>query len=182
MTARLTEITITPCDARALLAAAPDCPDPHMLYHHETVFVTAGRHWRRYYRYAGAVLIMTRDDLATIYPEALGYTDVALAAALTLYAGNLDTDPDDERPAGFGTITCDMPGGFWVPACITDPEWQHEPAAPLRILSPATCGHGSTICAECAGSWSYDWDIRWDDTGGGRWLRDQALARTWAAR
>lgn len=67
-----------------------------------------------------------------------------------------------------------------------------EPAAPpacaaIQIVSPRRCGHGETICLECAGSWvTGGWTLHFDRTAGGRRLRDElggeALAEMAARR
>lgn len=67
-----------------------------------------------------------------------------------------------------------------------------EPAArpacaAIQIVSPRRCGHGETICPECAGSWvTGGWTLHFARTAGGRRLRDElggeALAEMAARR
>jgi len=59
--------------------------------------------------------------------------------------------------------------------------------AAIPIRSPRRCGHGETICLECAGSWvTGGWTLHFARTAGGRRLRDalggEALAEMAARR
>jgi len=59
--------------------------------------------------------------------------------------------------------------------------------AAIPILTPAHCGHGETICRECAGTWvTGGWVLHFARTAGGRRLRDElggeALAEMAARR
>ena len=59
--------------------------------------------------------------------------------------------------------------------------------AAIPILTPARCGHGETICRECAGTWmTGGWALHFARTAGGRRLRDEiggaALAEMAARR
>ena len=39
------------------------------------------------------------------------------------------------------------------------------------MREPKFCNHGVTICEECAMSWSWDYEIYFDSTEGGRRLK-----------
>ena len=59
--------------------------------------------------------------------------------------------------------------------------------AAIPILTPARCGHGETICRECAGTWvTGGWALHFGRTAGGRRLRGEiggeALAEMAARR
>jgi hypothetical protein len=59
--------------------------------------------------------------------------------------------------------------------------------AAVPVRTPARCGHGETICRECAGTWvTGGWTLRFGRTAGGRRLRDElggaALAEMAARR
>lgn len=46
--------------------------------------------------------------------------------------------------------------------------------AAIPVRSPRRCGHGETICLECAGSWvTGGWTLHFARTAGGRRLRDE---------
>jgi hypothetical protein len=52
---------------------------------------------------------------------------------------------------------------------------------PLRIRTPPRCGHGETVCAECAESWMFDWVLYFSRTAGGRRLREEVGEEALAA-
>jgi hypothetical protein len=59
--------------------------------------------------------------------------------------------------------------------------------AAIPVRTPARCGHGETICRECAGTWvTGGWTLHFGRTAGGRRLRDElggaALAEMAARR
>ena len=59
--------------------------------------------------------------------------------------------------------------------------------AAIPVRTPARCGHGETICRECAGTWATGgWTLHFGRTAGGRRLRDElggaALAEMTARR
>jgi hypothetical protein len=81
---------------------------------------------------------------------------------------------------GFATPTTGLSGNAYVPARMRG--YEHEGLHPIRVLTPARCDHLETICTDCAESWSWDWDIWWHRTAGGRRLGRQIVAITWASR
>jgi hypothetical protein len=62
--------------------------NPHLIWDSGTVRVVTGGDWAGRYRPGGALLIMTRYDLAEVDPDALGYDPFVLAGLLTRYARN----------------------------------------------------------------------------------------------
>jgi hypothetical protein len=80
------KIVIPAWAARDLIAGTPW--NPHLILHGEAILVVTPREWLDQYRPEGALLIMTRDDLADVAPAALGYDPGELARLLTSYASN----------------------------------------------------------------------------------------------
>jgi hypothetical protein len=79
-------IIVTTRDARQLLT---DPGNPHLICHGRDVRVVGERAWREVYAADGALLIMSRDDLADLDPEALTYDPCRLATLLTTFASEL---------------------------------------------------------------------------------------------
>lgn len=46
------------------------------------------------------------------------------------------------------------------------------PGRILLVRDPRRCGHGYTMCVECAESWELDHHVHYERTGGGRRLRE----------
>jgi hypothetical protein len=57
----------------------------------------------------------------------------------------------------------------YVPMRMRDTE---DRPTPTRIASRTRCEHETTVCVDCADSWSWDWKVYWNRTVGGRNLRD----------
>jgi hypothetical protein len=82
------KIIIPAWAARDLVAGTAG--NPHLILHRDAILVVTPRDWAGQYRPEGALLIMTRDDLADVAPAALGYDPAELALLLTRYASNFD--------------------------------------------------------------------------------------------
>jgi hypothetical protein len=82
------KIIIPAWAARDLVASTGG--NPHLILHRDAILVVTPRDWAGRYRPEGALLIMTRDDLADVAPAALGYAPAELARLLTRYASNFD--------------------------------------------------------------------------------------------
>ncbi len=79
-------IIVTTRDARQLLT---DAGNPHLICHGREVRVVRQRAWRDFYAADGALLIMSRDDLAELDPDALREDPCSLASRLTTFANEL---------------------------------------------------------------------------------------------
>ncbi len=79
-------IIVTTRDARQLLT---DSGNPHLICHGREVRVVRQRAWRDFYAADGALLIMSRDDLAALDPDALDHDPGRLASLLTTFANEL---------------------------------------------------------------------------------------------
>jgi hypothetical protein len=79
-------IIVTTRDARQLLT---DPGNPHLIWHGGEVRVVRARAWRNFFHSDGALLIMSRDDLAAIDPDALDDDPGCLASLLTTFANDL---------------------------------------------------------------------------------------------
>ncbi len=79
-------IIVTTRDARQLLT---EPGNPHLICHGREVRVVRERAWQDSYAGDGALLIMSRDDLAALDPDALGYDPSRLATLLTTFASDL---------------------------------------------------------------------------------------------
>jgi hypothetical protein len=79
-------IIVTTRDAWQLLT---DPGNPHLICRGREVRVVRQRAWRDFYAADGALLIMSRDDLAAIDPEALHDDPGSLASRLTIFANEL---------------------------------------------------------------------------------------------
>ena len=79
-------IIVTTRDARQLLT---DSGNPHLICRGREVRVVRQRAWGDFYAADGALLIMSRDDLAAIDPDALHDDPGMLASRLTTFASDL---------------------------------------------------------------------------------------------
>jgi hypothetical protein len=79
-------IIVTTRDARQLLT---EPGNPHLICHGREVRVVRERAWRDSYAADGALLIMSRDDLAALDPDALAYDPSRLATLLTTFGSDL---------------------------------------------------------------------------------------------
>jgi len=84
------EIIVPKWAASDLIAATPRNPNPHLIFHRSAILLVTPCEWRDRYRPEGALLIMTRDHLAELAPDALDLDPAVLADLLTGYAGNFD--------------------------------------------------------------------------------------------
>jgi len=79
-------IIVTTRDARQLQA---DPGNPHLICHGREVRVVRQRAWRDFYAADGALLIMSRDELAALDPGSLHRDPGSLASRLTTFASDL---------------------------------------------------------------------------------------------
>jgi hypothetical protein len=80
------EIIVPESAARGLIAETAG--NPHLIYYRGAARIVTRRDWVNWYRHKGGLLIMTRDDLREVDPDALGYDPGFLAGLLTDYASN----------------------------------------------------------------------------------------------
>jgi hypothetical protein len=79
-------IIVTTRDARQFLT---EPGNPHLICHGREVRVVGERAWHDFYAGDGALLIMSRADLAALDPGALAYDPSRLATLLTTFASDL---------------------------------------------------------------------------------------------
>jgi hypothetical protein len=167
------EILIPEPAVRELITATPENPNPHLIWHDRTVRVVTPGEWRDRYQPRGATLIITRDDLAEVAPAAVTVPPTMLAPVLGDYASSLDANGE-----GFARTPGDPAAdAFYAMLRLDGCDDAAGAPAPIRILAPAQCEHGYTICTDCAESWSWDWTICWNLTPAGRRLRARVAAR-----
>jgi hypothetical protein len=69
-----------------------------------------------------------------------------------------------------------MSGNTYVPMRCWEDRNSGKKFEPVIIKLPKNCDHGITVCPECVVSWSWDHDIKFDRTQGGRALLGQIEA------
>lgn len=69
-----------------------------------------------------------------------------------------------------------MSGATYVPMRCWEYRQDDIKFAPVKIKLPRNCEHGMTVCPECVESWSWDHEIRFEHTVGGRALLEQIEA------